>query len=175
MKFSKDIDKTLYIYCRVSTTKQDEDGVSLDVQEERGLQVSKQLGFSPIVIKEQGSGLKPYIEERPLFTKLMDNVVDGKIKQFWIDEDTRLTRNKDDQGFIHSDFVKNDVVLYVGKNGGIKDLKDWMVDLIDSQTDKIDTARIQGCIPGIFVCARFLEFMCYFFNFLTNKIIDGNL
>ena len=143
IKITDKPNETLYIYCRVSTTKQDEDGISLDVQEDKGLQVSKKLGLSPIVIKEQGSGLKPYIEERPLFTNLMDNVVDGKIKHFWIDEDTRLTRNKDDQGFIHSDFVKNDVVLYVGKNGGIKDLKDWMVDLIDSITVRINERQIR--------------------------------
>ncbi len=143
VKITNKPNETLYIYCRVSTSGQDKDGVSLDVQEERGLQVSKQLGLSPIVIKEQGSGLKPYIEERPLFTDIMDYVVDGKIKHFWIDEDTRLTRNKDDQGFIHSDFVKNDVVLYVGKNGGIKDLKDWMVDLIDSITVRINERQIR--------------------------------
>jgi len=142
IKITDKPDETLYIYCRISTKHQSE-GVSLDVQEERGLQVSKQLGLSPIVIKEQGSGLKPYIEERPLFTDLMDYVVDGKIKHFWIDEDTRLTRNKDDQGFIHNDFVKNDVVLYVGKDGGIKDLKDWMVDLIDSITVRINERQIR--------------------------------
>ena len=143
MKFSKDKDKTLYIYCRISTRGQDKDGVSLEVQEERGLKVSKQLGLSPVVIKEQGSGLKPYIEERPLFTDLMDYVVDGKIKHFWIDEDTRLTRNKDDQGFIHHDFVRNNVVLYVGKNGSVKDLNDWMVDLIDVITVRINERQIR--------------------------------
>ena len=63
IKLTNKPNETLYIYCRVSTTKQDEDGQSLNVQEERGLNVSKQLSLSPIVIKEQGSGLKPYIEE----------------------------------------------------------------------------------------------------------------
>jgi len=41
VKFNKDKDKTLYLYLRISTRKQDKDGVSLEVQEERGLKVSK--------------------------------------------------------------------------------------------------------------------------------------
>ena len=131
IKLTNKPNETLYIYCRVSTTKQDEDGHSLNVQEERGLKVSKRLGISPIVIKEQGSGLKPYIEERPLFTKLMDNVVDGNIKHFWIDEDTRLTRNDLDQPFIHSEFSKYGITLYLGERGEIKKLDDFGTRLVD--------------------------------------------
>ena len=131
IKLTNKPNETLYIYCRVSTTKQDEDGQSLNVQEERGLKVSKRLGISPIVIKEQGSGLKPYIEERPLFTKLMDNVVDGNIKHFWIDEDTRLTRNDLDQPFIHSEFSKYGITLYLGERGEIKKLDDFGTRLVD--------------------------------------------
>ena len=43
---------TLYIYCRVSTTGQEEKGISLDVQEMNGIEVSEKLGLDPIVIKE---------------------------------------------------------------------------------------------------------------------------
>ena len=41
-------DKCMYIYCRVSTKYQDDNGVSLEVQRDRGLEVSKQLGLEPI-------------------------------------------------------------------------------------------------------------------------------
>ena len=61
MKFEKKSENTLYIYCRVSTSGQEKDGVSLDVQKDRGIKLSKELNLSPIVIQEQGSGMKPYI------------------------------------------------------------------------------------------------------------------
>jgi site-specific DNA recombinase len=131
VKITNKPNKTLYIYCRVSTTKQDEDGISLDVQKENGLKVSKRLGLKPISIKEQGSGLKPYIDERPLFSELMDNVVDGKVKHLWIDEDTRLTRNDLDQPFIHSELKKYDVNLYLGVRGEKKNLDDFGTRLVD--------------------------------------------
>ena len=141
-KFSDKPNKTLYIYCRVSTTKQDEDGISLDVQEENGLKVSKRLGLKPISIKEQGSGLKPYIEERPLFTDLMDYVVDGKIKHFWIDEDTRLTSYDIDQQVIHLEMKKNGVNLFVGTSTTPK-MWDWTTDLVDTIITKVNQHQIR--------------------------------
>ena len=112
----------LYIYCRVSTSSQSDEGVSLDVQEQRGIEVSIKNNLKPISIKEQGSGLKPYIEERPLFSNLMDKVSDGEVKHIWIDELTRLTRNDVDLPFISLEMKKNNVNLYVGKSG---QLKEW--------------------------------------------------
>ena len=112
----------LYIYCRVSTSSQSDEGVSLDVQEQRGIEVSKKNNLKPISIKEQGSGLKSYSEERPLFSNLMNKVSDGEVKHIWIDELTRLTRNDVDLPFISLEMKKNNVNLYVGKSG---QLKEW--------------------------------------------------
>ena len=80
--------ETLHIYCRVSTRNQGDDGSSLEVQEKRGLKVSKLLNLKPKVIKEVGSGMKPYLETREEFTNLMEGIEDGKIKNVWIDEET---------------------------------------------------------------------------------------
>ena len=101
IKFSNKPNETLYIYCRVSTSGQEKDGSSLDVQKERGLSVSKKLNLSPIVIQEQGSGIKPYLETRPLFNELVDGIHDCYVENIWIDEETRLTRNDTDQQFLH--------------------------------------------------------------------------
>ena len=84
--------------------------------------VSKKNNLKPISIKEQGSGLKSYTEERPLFSNLMDKVSDGEVKHIWIDELTRLTRNDVDLPFISLEMKKNNVNLYVGKSG---QLKEW--------------------------------------------------
>ena len=61
IKLTNKPNETLYIYCRVSTSGQEKDGSSLDVQKDRGIKLSKELNLSPIVIQEQGSGMKPYI------------------------------------------------------------------------------------------------------------------
>ena len=114
MKFEKKSENTLYIYCRVSTSGQEKDGSSLDVQKERGIQLSKKLNISPVVIQEQGSGMKPYLEVRPQFSELMDGIEDGYIKNIWIDEDTRLTRFDVDQQYIHIQMKKMGVNLFVG-------------------------------------------------------------
>ena len=77
--FTNKPENTLYIYCRVSTSGQEKDGSSLDVQEQRGIELSKKLKLKPIVIKEQGSGMKSYLEVRPLFSDLMDGINDGYV------------------------------------------------------------------------------------------------
>lgn len=142
MKFSKDPKKTIYIYCRVSTTGQKEDGSSLDVQKERGIKLSKKLNLSPVVIQEQGSGLKPYIEVRPKFSDLMDGIDDGRVKNVWIDEDTRLTRFDVDQQFIHISMKKNEVDLYVGTSTTPKKW-DWITDLVDTLITKVNQNQIK--------------------------------
>ena len=145
MKFKNNPNKKLYIYCRVSSSNQSENGVSLSVQSDRGREVSKMLGLTPVVIEEQGSGLKPYLEKRPLFTELMDNVVDGYVKHIWIDEETRLTRNDVDHPYISNLLINNDTTLYKGKNGSVKKLEDFgtrLVDMIRVMTNQ-ETIRTQ--------------------------------
>ena len=142
IKISDKPQKTFYIYCRVSTTGQDKDGYSLDVQEGRGIKLSKQLNLKPIVIKEQGSGMKSYLEVRPLFSELMDGINDGYIKNVWIDDDTRLTRNDVDQQMIHVTMKKYDVNLYVGSSKTPKKW-DWITDLVDTIITKVNKNQIE--------------------------------
>ena len=142
MKNDDDMNNIIYLYCRVSTSNQGKDGVSLDVQEERGLEVSKRLGLTPVVIKEQGSGLKSYHEVRPQFSELMDKVIDGEVKNIWIDELTRLTRNDVDYPSITYELSNNDVNLYVGSDG---QLKEWGFEtkLLDTIITMVNQNQIQ--------------------------------
>ena len=142
IKISDKPQKTFYIYCRVSTTGQDKDGYSLDVQEGRGIKLSKQLNLKPIVIQEQGSGMKPYLDVRPLFSELMDGVNDGYVKNVWIDDDTRLTRNDVDQQMIHVTMKKYGVNLYVGSSHTPKKW-DWITDLVDTIITKVNKNQIE--------------------------------
>ena len=134
IKLTNKPNETLYIYCRVSTTKQDEDGQSLNVQEERGLKVSKRLGLSPIVIKEQGSGLKPFEDERPLFSDLyFEGICDGKVKNLWTDDLLRLTRHDRDQTIIYWRLQDLGIRYYVGMTTEPKNLgENELMSLMDT-------------------------------------------
>lgn len=142
LKFKNNPNKTLYIYCRVSTGGQQKDGVSLDVQKERGVNFCKSIGMNPFVIKEQGSGLKPYSDERPIFSELLDGIEDGVVKNVWIDDDTRLTRLDTDQQYIHITMKKQGVNLFVGSSN-IPKKWDWITDLVDTIITKVNQNQIR--------------------------------
>ena len=151
IKLTNKPNETLYIYCRVSTSGQEKDGVSLDVQKDRGIKLSKELNLSPIVIKEQGSGMKPYIphtdengkkQGRPLFTEIMDGIEDGQVKNFWVDDDTRLTRFDVDQQYIHIQMKLKQVNLYIGTSNTPKKW-DWITDLVDTIITKVNQNQIR--------------------------------
>ena len=134
---------TLYIYCRVSTTGQEEKGISLDVQEMNGIEVSEKLGLKPIVIKEQGSGFKSYIEERENFSELIYQMSIDNVKNVYIDDMTRLTRNDVDLPSISYQMRQKEINLYVGKDGDIKlwgfesKLLDNIITMVNQQQFKI--------------------------------------
>ena len=142
IKFTDKPKEILYIYSRVSTSSQSEDGVSLSVQSERGKKISKKLKLSPIVIEEQGSGLKPFIETRPLFEQIYDGITEGLVKNVWIDEETRLTRYDVDQTLIHFEMKRNDVNLWVGSNHKPKQW-DFITDLVDTIITKVNQHQIR--------------------------------
>ena len=88
--------ETLHIYTRVSTSNQ-LDGTSLDIQKEKGIKISKQLGMEYKIWNEgHGSGFEEYSEFRPVFSRLLENIKDGKVKHFYVMDLSRLTRNEMD-------------------------------------------------------------------------------
>lgn len=122
IKFNDDTENTLYVYSRVSTSGQEKDGSSLEVQKNRGVELSEKLNLNPVIMTEQGSGLQPYIpktnekgkpEGRPLFTELIDGVEDDLVRNIWVDDDTRLTRNDTDLQFLHLTMKQKGVRLFV--------------------------------------------------------------
>ena len=136
-------ENTLHIYCRVSTSGQEKDGISLEVQGKNGIKVSEKLGLTPIVIKEQGSGFKSYIDEREHFTELVFQIGEGNVKNVYIDDMTRLTRNDVDLPSISYMMRQKEVNLYVGKEGVLKEwgfeskLLDNIITMVNQQQFKI--------------------------------------
>ncbi len=136
-----DSENNMIIYCRTSGTKEKNE-LSLDVQEQRGIILSKKLGLKPLVIKEKGSGIKSYDDTRPLFTEMIDNITENNISNVWVDDKTRLTRNDSDEQFVHMLMKQNDVNLYYGLDSTPKKW-DWITDLVDTIITKVNLNQIK--------------------------------
>ena len=108
-----DSSTTLYIYTRVSTSSQEEEGTSLDVQKSLGIQKSKDLGFKYQLFNEGGqSSSHDDLYNRPVLTELLTKVDKGEIKHLFVYNTDRLSRNKVTWNTIRLKLIKNGVKLY---------------------------------------------------------------
>jgi len=120
----------LHIYLRVSTDQQIEDGFGIDNQKELGLRVSKKLNMIPIIHNEGSkSSSKDDITERPILTELLYDVNEGKIKNIWVYNNDRLSRNENVWTHIRLTLKKNNCILYVGE-GTKYELSSYLDDFI---------------------------------------------
>src|SRR3990172_10182806 len=86
------------IYIRVSTDKQAEQGVSLDVQEQRCRQYAKEKGWTvERVFPDEGESAKA--ANRPRLMEMLNHIAKhkGKINNLIVYKVDRLSRNSDDQ------------------------------------------------------------------------------
>ena len=112
--------ETLHIYTRVSTSGQ-VDGTSLDVQKDNGIELSNKLDMNYKLWNEgHGSGFEEFSEFRPVFSRLLENINDEKIKHLFVKDLSRLTRNEMDSYKINSILLQHEVSLYT--TDGIYDL-----------------------------------------------------
>jgi len=112
--------ETLHIYTRVSTSGQ-VDGTSLEVQKDNGIELSNKLDMNYKLWNEgHGSGFEEFSEFRPVFSRLLENIKDGKIKHLFVKDLSRLTRNEMDSYKINSILLQHKVSLYT--TDGIYDL-----------------------------------------------------
>ena len=104
---------TLYIYTRVSTSSQEEDGTSLDTQKELGIKKSQELGFDYVLFNEGGqSSSHDNLVNRPILTDLLSKVDSGEIKHLFVFNTDRLSRNRVTWNTIRFKLLKSSVTLY---------------------------------------------------------------
>ena len=104
---------TLHIYTRVSTTVQEEEGTSLDTQQELGIERSLKLGFDYRLWNEGGqSSAKDDLSNRPVLTDLLSEIDNGTIKHLYVWNTDRLSRNIATWGMIRLKLISNDVTLH---------------------------------------------------------------
>ena len=103
----------LHVYVRVSTRNQEEN-FSLDNQIKLGIEKGKKYGIPLTVIwNERGkSSNSEFIENRIVLTKLFERIKKGKVKNLFIQDMSRLSRNEKVSGLIKWELEKNDVRLF---------------------------------------------------------------
>ncbi len=101
-------------YTRVSTTIQETDGNSLEVQESLGKKVSKKLGLK---FRHHQEGSRSSTRHyRDVLEDLKDDMKSGKVKNIWIQDRSRLFRDMTDGLLFRRDYLERyKVTLYEGE------------------------------------------------------------
>ena len=104
---------TLHIYTRVSSSIQQEEGTSLETQQELGLERATKLGLDHRLWNEGGqSSAHDDLANRPVLSELLGLVDDGLVKHLYVWNADRLSRNLNTWGMIRFKLIKNEVTLH---------------------------------------------------------------
>ena len=121
---------TLHIYTRVSSDSQ-EDNTSLDNQRKKGMRIAELNGFDFKLWNEGvGSSSRDDLLNRPILTKLLDEIQKGNIKHLYCEYTDRLSRNQKMWGAIRVSLQTNEVLLYNDTDPSPIDLSNATDDLL---------------------------------------------
>jgi site-specific DNA recombinase len=119
----------LYIYTRVSTLLQKDEGTSLEEQERKGIQQAKRLGMGYEVFNEGAKSASDKkdkdgdwvdsLNNRPVLSLLMNLVREGKVQHMFVERTDRLSRSNKTFTGINVDLARNNVTLYT-RNGSFQ-------------------------------------------------------
>jgi len=120
---------TLHILTRVSTSVQEEEGTSLKTQKESGIGLANKLSMDYQVHNEGGaSSAKDSLDNRPVMLNLLRLMDQGVVKNLYVWNTDRLSRNPVTWYLIRQKMVKNGVILYT--NHGIHDTTDFLENMV---------------------------------------------
>lgn len=92
-------------YCRVSTTKQDDEGVSLDMQRERLINYCQALDLELVDIVQEAASAKS-IKKRPIFCDVRERLIAGEADALLVFKLDRLTRSVRDLSTLLEEDIK---------------------------------------------------------------------
>ena len=105
----------LHIYLRVSSETQLTDGFGIENQKDSGLKLCDRLGMNPIIHNEGSkSSHTDSIEDRPILSNLMMKVEEGEVKNLYVYNNDRLSRNEKVWFHLRMKLKENGVTLYSG-------------------------------------------------------------
>ena len=120
--------EVLHIYCRVSSLVQVE-GTSLNTQQEIGIKLAAQLGMDYVIHNEGGkSSAHDDLSNRPVMLNLLKQMDQKVVKNLYVYNTDRLSRNQITWYTIRQKMVANNVKLYTPK--GIHDANDSMENMV---------------------------------------------
>ena len=141
--------ETLYIYTRVSTSMQKEDGTGLAEQKRLGVERAKQLNMEPLILDEGSmSGSGEDIEQRPVLSNLIALIRKGEVKNLYVYNGDRLARHSLTSAIINHDIVENGVTVHTHFGTYTDTPQDQlMMDLVGvfaKYENKVRTARLKS-------------------------------
>ena len=153
--------ETLYIYTRVSTSMQKEDGTGLAEQKRLGVERAKQLNMEPLILDEGSmSGSGEDIEQRPVLSNLIALIRKGEVKNLYVYNGDRLARHSLTSAIINHDIVENGVTVHTHFGTYTDTPQDQlMMDLVGvfaKYENKVRTARLKS---GRFAKANQFKFI----------------
>jgi site-specific DNA recombinase len=118
----------LYIYSRVSSSIQEE-GSSIRTQQEIGIELAKKLDMDYEIHNEGGmSSSKDTLDNRPVILNLLRLMDEKIVKNLYVWNTDRLSRNQITWYTIRQNMVKNNVILYT--SNGKHTTTDFMENMI---------------------------------------------
>ena len=121
--------EVLHIYLRVSTQIQETEGTSLKTQKQSGIELSQQLGMDYQIHNEGGSSSNSdTLDNRPVMMNLLRLMDDGVVKNIYVWNTDRISRNQITFFTIRQKMIKNGVVLYT--SGGRYNSENYMENMI---------------------------------------------
>jgi DNA invertase Pin-like site-specific DNA recombinase len=113
----------LGIYCRISREKKEGKDRSIPDQLKSGIELAEKIDIKYKEYIDEGySGNLPKTEDRPMLSKMVGDIIKGKITTVYVYDQSRLERNPQVRFLLNEIFKKEGVKLYT--SSGIIDLND---------------------------------------------------
>ncbi|WP_417556909.1 recombinase family protein [Mesoflavibacter zeaxanthinifaciens] len=119
----------LGIYCRISREKEEGKDRSIEDQKNLGIEKAKELELEYKVYIDEGfSGTLENIDDRPEFSRLIDDIQEEKISAVYAFDQSRLERNPQVRFVIKKILRENNIQLYT--YNGLVDLQDDQAEML---------------------------------------------